>query len=151
MSRKALVVLALLVMVAIPGCGNLSPRDNLSPQLDQRLERLEGDQNELENLLNSIKVELGELQQTLNMQNSNHNEIQQGWLNIQADGILVLVFAVLVVSMLFYYMYRTKHFKDAARVMGEQIRDEASDEVKEKVMAAAWNTSVEQTIYKLIT
>ena len=151
MIYKTIASLAILVLVATAGCDNLSPRDNFSPQLDQRLERIEGDQNELENLLNSIKVELGSLRQSLDLQNSNNNEIQQGWLNVQADGILISIFAIVIIGMLLYYMYRTKHFQDAAEMMAEQIRNDLDYETKERIMAAAWNTHVEKTVYKLIS
>ena len=149
MSRLIMMPLILIALLIVPGCGNLSPFGNLSPELDQRLDDIEGNQNTLENNQNSIKIELGRLQQALEIQ-GNANEVQQGWLNIRADGIIIAVFAVLTIGMLLYYMYQSSRYKKVSNILADQIKLYDDWEFQEQVMAAAWNTEVEKTIYKLI-
>ncbi len=147
--NKMIAASCLLLLTAFTGCGNLSPRDNLSPQLDQRLEKIEGNQNTLENNQNAIKLEIGRLQQSLTVPGDN-NEIQQGWLNVQADGIIIGVFSVLIVGLMLWFMRSSMHYKQTAVIMGEQIKESDDEEVKERVMAAAWHTNVERTVFNLI-
>ncbi len=147
--NKVIAASCLLLLMAFTGCGNLSPRDNLSPQLEQRLDAIEGNQNTLENNQNSIKLEIGRLQQSLSV-GGNENQIQQGWLNVQADGIIIGVFSVMIVGLMLWFMRSSMHYKQTAEIMGEQIKESDDEEVKERVMAAAWHTNVEKTIFKLI-
>jgi hypothetical protein len=149
MFRIAMIAIIALALGPISGCGNLSPRDNLSPILDQRLDDIEGNQSTLENNQNAIKIELGRLQNALEIQGRN-NEVQQGWFNVQADGIIIAVFALLTISMLLYYMHRSAKNKKVADILADQIRAHEDWELKENIMAAAWNTSVEKTIFKMI-
>jgi len=144
-----MISLILISVILVPGCGNLSPFGNLSPELDQRLDEIEGNQNTLENNQNAIKIELGRLQQALEIQ-GNANEVQQGWLNVRADGIIIAVFAVATIGMLLYYMYKSSKYKKVSTILADQIKLYDDWEFKEQVMASAWNTDVEKSIYKLI-
>jgi len=147
MLRGTLISLALIAMIGLPGCGNLSPRIN--PELQQQLDKIEGQQNTLENNQNSIKIELGRLQNALEVTGEN-NQVQQGWLNVQADGIIIGVFALITISLLLYYMYRSTQYKKISMILADQVRLYDDDELTETVMAAAWNTEVEKTIYKMM-
>lgn len=146
---RIVVGLFLLSVLFLSGCGNLSPKDNLSPQLKQQLEDINGSMNTLENNQNSIKIELGKLQQTLNV-GGNDNQIQQGWLNVKADGIVIGIFAAATIGMLLFYMYKAEKYKKVATILGEQVRDFADPDIKEAIMAAAWATPVEKDIFKMI-
>ncbi len=147
--NKMIAASCLLLLTAFTGCNNLSPRDNLSPRLEQQLENIEGNQNTLENNQNAIKLEIGRLQQSLAI-DGNQNEIQQGWLNVQADGIIIGVFSILIVGLMLWFMRSSMHNKQATAIMGEQIKEADNEDVKESLMAAAWHTNVEKTIFNLI-
>ena len=151
MNKFLLAASCLLLASTFSGCGNLSPRDNLSPQLMQQIDKLQGNQNTLENNQNALKLEIGRLQQALTMQNSNNNQIQQGWLNVQSDGIIIGIFSVLIIGMMMYYMWQSSHYEKAAEILGEQVKESTDDDLKERVMAAAWNTNVEKTVFKFIS
>jgi len=149
MFRFAMIATIVLAFGAMSGCNNLSPNDNLSPILDQRLEDIEGNQSTIESNQNAIKLELGRLQNALEIQGEN-NEVQQGWFNVQADGIIITVFALVTIGMLLFYMYSSAKNKKVATILADQIRAYEDWELKEQVMAAAWNTGVEKTIFKMI-
>jgi hypothetical protein len=139
----------LLALSSLSGCKNLSPSDNLSPKLDQKIGQLQGNQNTIENDLNSIKAQLSQLSQTLELQ-GNNNQLQQGWLNIKGDGIFVGGFALVTISMLLFYMWRSSHYQKTTEVLAGQIRAHDDKDLKERIMATAWNTGVERAIYELI-
>lgn len=147
---KLRLTMALLITTLFAGCGGfLSPRDNLSPIVDQRLEDIEGNQATLENNQNAIKVELGRLQNALRI-NGQSNEVQQGWLNLQVDGLVIGVFSIVVISLLLFYMYSASKNKQIAKMIGEQIKNYQDEDLKEYIMAASWNTGLERDIFKLI-
>lgn len=142
------LVLTLLYLTISVGCDNLSPRDNFSPKFDQRLEDIEGNQNTLENNQNAIKLELGRLNNSLNVPGKD-NRIQQGWFNVQADAFIIAIFSITVIVLLLYFMYCSIHYYKAANIMASEIKS-LDDDVKENIMASAWNTDVEKTIFKMI-
>jgi len=147
MVRLAIAMIAVICVIALSGCGNLSPRIN--PELEQQLEELKGNQNTLENNQNAIKIELGRLQNALEIQGEN-NEVQQGWLNIQADGILIGVFGIGTIGLLLFYMYKSSKYKKVSTILADQVRMVDDWDLKDDIMAAAWNTEVEKTVYKMI-
>lgn len=149
MFKYLMITCLALGITSFAGCGNLSPRDNLSPQLDQRLDNLEGNQNTLENNQNAIKIELGRLQNHLAVKGEN-NDVQQGWLNIQADGIIIMIFALTTIGMLLFFIYRSNKYKRTADLLAGQIRAYNDYDLKERVMAAAWNTNLEKQVFKMI-
>ena len=149
MIRLAITILIALSLFTLSGCNNLSPSDNFNPQLDQRLDSIEGNQATIENNQNAIKLELGRLQNSLSIQGEN-NEVQQGWLNVQADGIIIAVFALSTIGLLLFFMWKSKHYKETAEILLDQIRAYDDWELKERVMAAAWNTKVEKTVFRMV-
>lgn len=158
--RYILILLALFVA----GCNNLSPRDNLSPELKQQLENSNSKINGIENNQNSIKSELGRLSNDLTIHDSQIKEMQEGYFNLRAtlsqnensgiqvlqgDGALVLVFAVATVGMLLYYFYCSLQYQRTARVLAKQIADYQDPELHNRVLQAASVADVEKTLYHL--
>lgn len=148
---KTFKVLALIAvtLAIIPGCNNLSPRDNFSPQMEQRLKNIEGDQATLENNQNAIKIELGRLQNSTKIDGEN-NQVQQGWLNFKGDGLFVGIFGIVTIGMLLIFMYKSAKYKKIANIMGEQIKFSDNIHLKEQVIASAWNTGLERDVFRLI-
>ena len=150
MKKLATIAITCFTLL-LSGCGrNLSPQGNLSPQLAQDLDDIKGNQATLENNQNAIKIELGRLQNELSLSNSNNNELQQGWINVQSDGILIGIFGLLTIGMILFYMSKARKYKQMTDILGQQIKLYDDEEIKEKVMAASWNTHVEKDIYRLM-
>ena len=116
MIRLAITTLIALSLFTLSGCNNLSPSDNFSPHLDQRLDDIEGNQATIESNQNVIKLEIGRLNNALSIQGEN-DEVQQGWLNIQADGIIIAVFALSTIGLLLFFMWKSKHYKETAEIL----------------------------------
>lgn len=149
--KQIAIVAMMSFILMLSGCGkNLSPQDNISPKLDQKLDSIEGHQATLENNQNAIKLELGRLQNEMALNNSNNNQMQQGWVNIQSDGVLIGVFGLMTIGMILFYMSKAKKYKQISDILGQQVQVHNQPEIKERIMAAAWNTNVEKDIYKLV-
>lgn len=146
---KTLLIVVASCLIGLVGCQNLSPRDNFSPELEQKIEKIEGNQNTLENYMNSMKLQLANLQNSLNVPGDGNN-VQQGWLNVQADGIVIGTFSLLTIGVALFYMNRYNHYRTTCKIMSEQIKTSDDYELKERIMAAAWNTKVQKTIYNMI-
>jgi len=164
MARYALIALVAMLLV-LPGCGNLSPRDNLSPQIQQDLDNQKGRINGLENNQNAIKLELGRLSNELGIQDSQVKEMQQGWINIQAalnrnensgiqilqgDGPLVGIFCLATLITLLYFFRRGEQYRKTAAMLGRQISMHNDGRLKHDVLAAAMNTDLEKQVYRLV-
>lgn len=147
--RYFAIVALFVLCLATTGCNNLSPRDNLSPQLEQQFRDIRDSQANLENNQNAIKIELGRLQNALQV-DGDSNQVQQGWLNVKADGMVVAAFGVITIGMLLYYMHQTSKYKKVSEIISGQIRAHDDLVLKEKVMAAAWNTNVEKSVFRLL-
>lgn len=163
MKRIATLAYPCLVLgcLVLGGCSdNLSP---LSPKLQQELNNQNAKINGIENNQNAIKLELGRISNELGIQNSNVQEMQQGWLNVQGqlsrnensgvqilqgDGPLFLVFAVITLGMLLYYFYRAEKYRKTATFFARQIRM-ADPGVQERVLTAAWKTDVEREVFNM--
>ncbi len=144
------------------GCADISP---LSPHLDNKINNQQGQIEELKNIQNGLNLELGKQRNDLSLQNSQIKELQQGVINLkgssnensgiqifQGDGALLLVFATLVVIIVFIYQYMIgKRHAKTADLLASQIalRDDA-DELEE-VFKACLYTDIEADVYDLIS
>ena len=149
-TQSTLAIIMLALMVIAPGCSLLSPSHNLSPKLDQKIGEINGKQATLENNLNSVHAEIAKLQATVELQ-GNNNRVQEGYLNISgSEGYLIGVFALVTISMLLFYMYKSSHYQKTTEVLAGQIRAYDNGELRERILATAWKTGVEREIYDLI-
>ena len=149
----------------LTGCGNLSPRDNMSPQIQEHIDNQNGKIGEIENIQNGFKNEIFKLQQGAEIIDSELDKVQQGMLNIQSNnensgvqifsgpGGLALasfgIFASILASM--YYRKTAKINEEAADVMAEQIAKSEDAELEEQVLLSALGTKAEEKVYNLIT
>lgn len=150
------IAIALFAVLLFVGCDNFSPRMRRQ-NLNNENARING----LENNQNALKLELGRIANELGIQNSQIDEIQQGWANVKAhnenkgiqvfngDGALILVFATITVGMLFYYMYQAERFRKATSIIAREIAKVQDPSLKRQILLAAENTEVESLIAKI--
>lgn len=160
MANKMTLTAILLCSLFLSGCGGiLSPRDNLSPQLEQQFENTNGKISGLQTDQQAMKIELARITQEigevrdmqqgiLNMQANNNNE--NGIQILQGSGSLILIFGLITIGMLLYYFYKSKSNEKTAKILAQQIKLRGDPDLQERVMSAAINTDVEKQIYELI-
>lgn len=122
----------------LAGCGNLSPRDNLSPRIDNKgqIDRVEQNQQLLR----------AEFEKFLNRENNN-----SGVQILQGDGGLVLVFGLVTIFLILYYFYRTaESYRKTAEILAEQISRADNPDLEEQVKKAAEYTDHEKRIIELL-
>ena len=142
-------IIAFLVLTLLPGCSLLSPSHNLSPNQKQDIGKIEGKQPTVEDNLNSIHSEIAKLQSSIELQGSN-NKVQSGYLNFEGNGWAVGAFAIVTISMLLFYMYKSSRQQKIAEILAGSIRAYGNSDLNERVLAAAWKTGVEKDIYQMI-
>jgi predicted PurR-regulated permease PerM len=157
-SFLAMIAASLLFMT---GCGNLSPR------FDQKIDNANGRIDNLENITNGFKSEIGKIQNENEIQNSKIGQIQQGIANMQSNnensGIQILsgpgglIFSVIalvgVCSMLvivFHYRGEARRKEKAADILAEKIAEKEDPALTDQVFQAAMHTDVEEDVLRLI-
>ena len=157
----ALVAFTLLLT---NGCGNLSPRDNFSPQQRQEIDNQNGKIGDVENISNGLKAEILKLQQNDEIQDSTLDRVQKGLLNLQSNftnsGVAILsgsgglLFGVFVVFascvMVMYYRNTAKKSEKTSEILAEKIAEKDDKELEEEVFKAAMFSDVEADIYHLM-
>lgn len=162
---KFFISLAVLsIILLFPGCGNLSPRDNLSPRQEQEIDNQNGRIQEMENMANSMKLELGKLQSQAEIQNSRLEEIQQGLANFQSNnensgiqilsgpGGLIVTFVGLLCVAIIALSYRSEAKKQekVANILAERIVRQSDPVLEDQVFQAAMYTDVEEDVLRLV-
>lgn len=119
--------LFLFLVLFFSGCNN----GNFSPRLKQN-----NSNGEISNNQNGFMLELGKIKKETEILGSKLREIQEGLINLntavsrnentgiqilQGDGSLILVFAVSVVALLFYY--KNKNSQEVAKILTKKIID----------------------------
>jgi hypothetical protein len=119
--------LFLFLVLFFSGCNN----GNFSPRLKQN-----NSNGEISNNQNGFMLELGKIKKETEILGSKLREIQEGLINLntavsrnentgiqilQGDGSLILVFAVSVVALLFYY--KSKNSQEVAKILTKKIID----------------------------
>lgn len=117
--------LFLFLVLFFSGCNN----GNFSPRLKQN-----NSNGEISNNQNGFMLELGKIKKETEILGSKLREIQEGLINLntavsrnentgiqilQGDGSLILVFAVSVVALLFYY--KSKNSQEVAKILTKKI------------------------------
>lgn len=149
-------IFALILALFAVGCGNLSPRDNFSPEFKQQLNNQNGRIGEIETLQNSIKAEIGRFDGKL-------SQIQQGFANSsnQNSGIqilsgpgglmITLVGLVCVTMLMLHYRKLSIDNDKISNMLAERIAQREDPELEEQVFQACMYTDVEQKVYSLVT
>jgi predicted PurR-regulated permease PerM len=140
MKKFLMTVFALAVLTLLPGCGNLSPRQ------EQEIDNQNGKIGEIENLANSIKAEVGNLKAQNDIQNSQLEKIQQGLVNMQSihensgvqilsgpGGLLFAIIALIVVTVLvLHYRSVAKVQQKTAEILAQSITARREPELEEQ-------------------
>jgi hypothetical protein len=154
------LILALIAgcFLFLSGCGNLSPRQQ------QEIDNQNGKIGEIENLANSIKAEVGKLQNQAEITDSELDRLQQGLANFQSTndnsgvqilsgpgGIIVSLIGILSVSVLaMHWRSQSKQNEKTADILAERIVSREDPELEDEVFQAAMYTDVEENVLNLI-
>lgn len=165
MKRFTKSTLLVIILFAISGCGNLSPRDNFSPNQKQDLDNREGKINgEIDTMSNSAKAEILKLQQNDEIQNSTLDKVQKGMLNLQSSnensGVQILsgpgglIFSIIAlmagVMMALHYRKEMKLSDKTSEILAEKIAEQNDTHLEEEVFKAAMFSDVEKKVYQLM-
>ena len=123
--------------------GSNNPKNEISGDIESRMASLENNQN-------AIKLELARLQNQIGDIKGDNNLLQQGWFNIQSDGILIVVLSVSIVAMLLLYMFKVNKCNKMIEIMSNEIKESDDINLKERIMSSALYTSVEKEMFNLI-
>lgn len=157
--KKALSVIMVAAMLALSGCGNLSPR------FKQPINNDHGKIGEIDSNQNGVKLELAKLTSELELQNSKLDHIQAGLANMQTQytntgvevlsgpgGIIVAIIGVIgfTIAGIMVLHYRAEAHKNdkAASLLAAHIVEVGNEE---HVFQSAVNTDIEDKILDLIT
>jgi predicted PurR-regulated permease PerM len=158
MKRFFLAILTAASLFSMTGCGNLSPRQN------ERIDNQNGKIGQIENMQNSMKAEIGKLQNQSEIQNSRLDRVQQGLLNYQksednsgvqifsgSGGIVVALvgFVGIFVVMLYYRKLAGDHAKTAS-LLAERIVSYNDPALTDAVFQAALHTNVQDKVLSLV-
>jgi hypothetical protein len=125
------------------GCADISPRDNVSPKLQQDIQNQNGRIDRIENNQNSIRSQIDEIS-LIHKENS-------GVQILQGDGALILVFALAALVAVCIYFYRVgASYQKVAEMLAEEINSHDDPNLEEKVLKAAQHTAVESRVLSLI-
>lgn len=158
MRRYFLIIAATLCLLTTQGCGNLSPRQ------DPEINKNQGQIGEVENLANSNKADLGNLQSQAEIQNSKLDKIQQGLTNFQSanensgiqilsgqGGILISLVAVIIVCVIaVHYRGQAQQQGKVANMLAARIVECDDEELENDVFQAAMYTDVETNVLQLM-
>lgn len=158
MKNKILAIVAAIALAFLPGCGNLSPRQ------DQKIDNQDGRIGNLENLANSMKIELGRVQSQNEIQDSTIGQMQQGLLNNQSNfensgvqilsgpgGLIVtLVGLMAAVVIILHYRRVAKIQTKTADIMAQTIASFGDPMLEDNVFRACMYTETEENVLNLI-
>lgn len=158
MKRIILAIAAAICIGLLPGCGNLSPRQ------DQKIDNQNGRIDEIKNNQNGIMGEIGTLKNQAEIQNSKLDRIQQGLANFQSNndnsgiqilsgpgGLVVGLVGILVVGVfLLHYRGLAKKHEKTANILAEKIVALNDPALEDAVFQAAMYTDVEENVLQIM-
>jgi len=153
-----LAIVAALALVAMPGCGNLSPRQQ------QEIDNQDGRIGNLENLANSMKIELGKVQSQNDIQDSQIGQMQQGLVNNQSNyensgvqilsgpgGLIVSLIGIMAaVVLVLHYRRIAKVQEKTAELMAQSIAEMQDPVLEDHVFRACMHTETEENVLNLM-
>lgn len=158
MKKQILAIFAAINLIFISGCGNLSPRQ------DQKIDNENGRIGNLENLANSMKIELGRVQSQNEIQDSQIGQMQQGLVNNQSNfensgvqilsgpgGLIVTMLGIMsAVIMVLHYRRVAKIQTKTADIMAQSIAERGDPVLEDHVFRACMYTDTEENVLNLI-
>lgn len=150
----------LFLVLFMTGCGNFSPR------LQNRIDNKDGKIDEIKSNQNGIMLEIGKLRQQAEIQNSQLNEVQQGFLNLnaagvrnenkgiqilQGDGALIMVFSIIALGMfLLYYRNKSEKNEKIANILAGELMLRNDPTINDNILRSARFTSLEKPILEIM-
>ncbi len=135
------VILASLCLITT-GCAEVSPRDNLSPRIEQKIDNANGKIDRIESNQNAIKFAIEKRTENTNT----------GVQFFQGEGGLIVGFGVVVIICVTIYFYRSSQKNEQiAKMLTEQIRAFNDPELEDSILRAALYTDVEKDVYHMMT
>jgi predicted PurR-regulated permease PerM len=155
---RTLLVIIMLGTLTLPGCGNFSPRGDLTEQIDNQGGKIDNLSSELQSLQNSINTQIGQLkvqaEKIENLQTglANFSEKNTGVQILKGDGPLVVIFGIGVVFLLLAFYYRNKQqiSEKTANLLAEQIVRLDNLDLEDEVFMAARSTGVEKEVLSVM-
>lgn len=155
MVNRFQVLVVILLIVSLVGCGNLSPK------LKKEVQNQQGRIDEMQDLQNSMNMEIGNVKKHTEITAGDVKNLQEGLINqnnsgvqiLQGSGGLIFAFAVItIVLLLAFFYYRDKAIKQekALKIIGEEIARFNNLDLENNVFAAAMHTDVEQEVLRVI-
>lgn len=158
MKKFFLALVAVVCLGVLPGCGNLSPRQ------DQEIDNQNGRIGNLENMANSMKAEIGKLQTQTEINGSNIGQMQQGLANVQTNyensgvqilsgpgGLIVSILGILgAVVLVLHYRRVAKVQEKSADLMAQSIVERQDPQLEDNVFRACMHTETEENVLNLI-
>lgn len=121
--KKGIISIAIISAFLI-GCGNLSPRENVNPKLQQDIQNQQGRIDRIENNQNSIRADIERISLINKQDNSQGIQILQG------EGGLVLVFGLLTIFAILFYFYKTAESeRKKSEILASQIVEYNDEEL----------------------
>jgi TolA-binding protein len=140
MQSAKIFCVAILLLTVLTGCGNLSPRDNASPRIEQQLDNVNGKIDRIESNQNAIKFSL---------EKRNENS---GVQFLQGEGGLLLGFGVVsIICATLYFYYKSQKTEKINQILANQIKEFNDPDLEESVLRAAIYTNVEKDIFHMIS
>jgi hypothetical protein len=158
MKRIFLSMVATVCLFAFSGCGNLSPRQQ------NEIDNQNGKIGDIDNLANSLKAEIGKLQNQNDISNSRLDRFQQGLANFQSTnensgiqilsgpgGLLVGLVGLLGVGVIaMHYRSQAKMHEKTADILAERVVGRFDDQLTDDVFQAVMHTNAEGNMLKLV-
>lgn len=153
-----ILLLLVAMMCILPGCGNLSPRQQ------QKINNQDGKIGEVDTLANSLKAEIGNLKTQNEMLNNKIGQMQQGLVNLQSNsensgvqilsgpgGMIFSIIALLSATMLalHYRGVAAVHAK-SSEILAQTIVAHNDAALEDKVFQAAMFTTAEENVLNLM-
>lgn len=158
MKSFAILALALVCTLTLSGCRNFSPRQ------EQEIDNENGRIDDIENMANSMKNEMGNLETQAEIQNSKLDKIQQGLANFQTNndnsgvqilsgpgGLIISIVAILSICVItLHYRSVAKINRQTADILAERIASREDPQLEEEVFQAAMHTPAEENMLNIM-
>lgn len=158
MKRCILALVAAFFLIVLPGCGNLSPRN------DQKIDNQNGKIDEIRTNQNGVMAEILSLKNKFDIHDSTISKIQQGMVNLQSNnensgvqilsgpgGLVVAMIGFLALSVIaLHFRGAAKANEKTANILAEKIVQQDDPALEDSVFQAAMYTDVEENVLNLI-
>jgi outer membrane murein-binding lipoprotein Lpp len=161
--KKIAVIVVLLGLLILPGCGNLSPQNKggLRNRINNKNGQIDKMNSELKNLQGSINAEIGNVRSENRINAEKLDNLQQGIVAIkkdnsgiqimQGDGVLVLILSLGMLAagcifIIFHYKEKSVRAEQATNILAEQVAAYNDVNLEDRVFTAARYSKAEKDV-----